>query len=233
LAPRGYVIAATPRTGSTLLCEALAATGAAGIPNEAFPREFRPEWCRRWGLPTTIATADYVREALRRGTTANGMCAFKIHWMHVGALAYELGVPAGQVLERLLPGAQFINIIRRDRRAQALSWFRALETGQWHRLPNTGNAQAPSLDPAAVRRLEARIAKQQAAWETYFAQNQIAPLTIEYEDLDRDHRHAVAKALRFLGLDPGLAQTVPPPRLARQADALTARWRAELELQPS
>src|SRR6476469_291598 len=40
---RSYLIASTPRSGSTLLCEALGATGVAGLPEEYYQEGLTPE----------------------------------------------------------------------------------------------------------------------------------------------------------------------------------------------
>lgn len=106
---RSYVVCATPRSGSTLLCETLESTGVAGRPREYFealketgvPRRPREYF---WGLrsPEVIrllpADAEIDREAerastwnrddyalhlaasLREGTTPNGIFGAKLMW---------------------------------------------------------------------------------------------------------------------------------------------------------
>ena len=229
MAAPAYVVASTPRSGSSLLCEGLSATRVAGFPAEPFaPGFFRRMWCELWGLDHSIGIDEYVRVALSRATSANGVTAFKIQWMHVDPLARELGCPTGDVLASLLPDAKFVNIVRRDRRAQALSWFRAIATNQWWRLDGAPQAQPPRLDPVAVQNLEAHIEHQQASWRAYFARRSVTPLVIEYEALDSDYRAVIAHVLEFLGLDSAPAAAIPKPRLSRQADAVTERWRRQL-----
>jgi hypothetical protein len=46
-----YVLCGTPRSGSTLLCEMLAATGVAGRPNSYFRQEDVEAWADAWGVP--------------------------------------------------------------------------------------------------------------------------------------------------------------------------------------
>jgi LPS sulfotransferase NodH len=224
-----YVIAATPRTGSNLLCEGLSATGVAGVPQEYFAPDFVTMWRSRWGLDASSGPGAFVETALRHGTSSNGVTAFKIQWMHVARLAGCLGLVEAEVLPTLLPGAAFVNTVRRDRRAQALSWFRAIETREWGRLAGSPAPPAPALDVEAMVRLEAHIAWQQAAWEAYFAAAEVVPLTVEYESLDADYRGQLSRVLRFLGLDASAAEAVPAPRLARQADDVTVRWRRQLD----
>jgi LPS sulfotransferase NodH len=108
---RSYLVCATPRSGSTLLCETLEQTGVAGCPREYFealketgvprrPREYfwglrSPEVIRL--LPPDaqldreaerVATwdrDDYARHlaaSLREGTTPNGIFAAKLMWSY-------------------------------------------------------------------------------------------------------------------------------------------------------
>ncbi|MBE9506501.1 MAG: hypothetical protein IMY86_00490, partial [Chloroflexi bacterium] len=47
-----YLICATNRSGSSLLCEALKNTGIAGRPEEYFWRDDEPFWSERWSVST-------------------------------------------------------------------------------------------------------------------------------------------------------------------------------------
>lgn len=120
---RSYLVCATPRSGSTLLCEALQSTGVAGCPREYFeelketgvPRRPREYF---WGLrspdvlrllpadsqldrsaekPTTWDRDHYERHldaSLQRGTTANGVFAAKLMWGYFGDfLELMRGIP--------------------------------------------------------------------------------------------------------------------------------------------
>jgi len=111
---QSYIVAATPRSGSTLLCEALAHTGIAGRPAEYFealrgtdtprqPRQYFDEVAPDLEalLPLTDQEpaeelaraetyADYLRWALEAGTTPNGVFGAKIMWGHVHDFAGRL-----------------------------------------------------------------------------------------------------------------------------------------------
>lgn len=224
-----YIVAATPRTGSSLLCEGLITTGVAGRPGEVFAPAFRSMWREHLALIGDTSFDDYLQAAVRHGTTDNGVYGLKLQWMHVSTLAREAGQsgPPARVLARLFPGSRFVNIVRRDRRAQALSWYRAEQTQEWWRWAGDPPpaVREPRLDVAAVRAIERAVDEQQAAWERYFAAHGIEPLVVEYESLVEDYRGEIGRVMEFLGLDAATAGAIPPPRLARQADELTARWR--------
>lgn len=218
---RTYIVAATPRTGSSLLCEGLWETEIAGRPGEVFAPDFRHLWYRHWMLNPNADFESYVRMAVLQGTTANGVFGFKIQWMHVAVLADDLGLPSQRMLDSVFPGAVFVNTVRGDRAAQARSWERAISTGEWWRFRDAPASASPRADPEEVRRLKAEIERQQSAWERYFDQRGIEPLTVRYEELDADYRGEVGRVLRFLELDASAAQELRPPRLVRQSDQHT------------
>lgn len=232
---KSYIIASSPRTGSYLLCEGLEACGVAGRPTEVFSPEFQGIWRHRWGLPGDVGFDSYFDCALRHGTTANGVYGLKIHWMHVDRLARQAGRPdAGDaIIEDLFPSARFVHIVRRDRRAQAISYFRAVETNEWWRIEGICNTQSngasATFDADAIFRLEAQLAWQEAQWRLYFEQRRMRPLVIEYEVLASDYRGQVARVLKYLGLDPSVSRRLSEPRLVRQADETTRRWRELLD----
>ena len=53
-----FILCATPRTGSTLMCDLLTATRVAGAPDSFFMRDPGPVWTAEWGLPARGAIGD-------------------------------------------------------------------------------------------------------------------------------------------------------------------------------
>jgi LPS sulfotransferase NodH len=230
---RNYIIAGTPRTGSSLLCEGLEKTGVAGRPAEVFAPDFRAPWFQRLGLPPDAPFSDYFAAARRHGTGPNGVYGVKIQHMHVRTLASFVGFAGDpdDVLELLFPEARYISIVRRDRRAQALSWFRAIQTNEWARTRAAAGEPAtpPEFDEASVKALERAAAEQQGHWDRYFATRGIEPLVVEYESLAASYCNEIARVLAFLRLDDSVAHLIPAPWLTRQADEVTRRWRMQMD----
>lgn len=225
-----YVVASTPRTGSSLLCAGLWASRVAGQPGEVFAPDFRAPWREHWGLPEDVSLSRYLSCVHAGGRTPNGVFGTKIQWMHVAPLAREAGLADGaDVFDALFGDVRFVNTVRRDRRAQALSWYRAISTGQWYRTAWQRTASTPETPSVeAIRFLEAEIDAQQHAWETYFGDARRARIEVVYEDLGEDYRGQVARVLAWLGLDVSAAAGLSSPHLLRQADDVTERWRHEL-----
>lgn len=90
----GYLICATPRTGSTLLCGLLRSTGVAGRPESYFRAPDEDSWDDRWELPRTghgsFDHRDYVRAAAAAGRTGNGVFAARVMWGTVGEMVAKL-----------------------------------------------------------------------------------------------------------------------------------------------
>ena len=227
-----YIIAATPRSGSNLLCEGLGACGIAGHPAEIFAPDYREPWHAAWGVASTAGFGAYFDAAISYGTGANGVYGMKIHWRDVPTISSEAGIDDGNGgggLLRLFPDARYINIVRDDRISQALSWYRAVATGQWWRTATMAVEPAPPIPQAEeVLRLAADIGRQQEAWEAFFERNRVQVTTVRYAELIGDFDRTISRTLSFLGLETPLDFRQPLPRIERQADDVTIGWREAL-----
>jgi LPS sulfotransferase NodH len=155
-----YLICATPRSGSTLLCEALKATGVAGRPEEYFEavaatgRPPRPEDYLA-GLEddealallgdaappappaySSLAGVGHYDEHLRRvyewGTTPNGVFGAKLMWDHLGRLQTLVADrPPRELLTELFGQPRYVWVRRADVVRQAISLWRAMQTQSW------------------------------------------------------------------------------------------------------
>lgn len=219
-----YVIATGPRSGSNLLCEALAQTGIAGKPAE-LGLKFRGD----------VPLDEYVRVRLRAFTTANGVSGVKLFWGQLQRMVreYHFASDTDSLLNYFFPEAKYIRLVRRDRRAQAISLYRAMATNEFRRRVGVVNRQVtgpdPEFDGNAIRRLENMIDRHEAAWRESFRRRGIVPLMLEYESLMNQRSDEVARVLGFIGQDPDAALTIPEPRLLRQADSKTEEWRRLLD----
>jgi LPS sulfotransferase NodH len=246
-----YLVCATPRSGSTLLCETLRDTGVAGNPLEFF--EALPET----GVPRrpldylaglddasarsliadtpphdvpwysdTRGIADY-REHLERvrrwGTTENGVFGAKIMWAHLADLGRRLGeADLHALVDAELDRPRFVWVRRADKVRQAVSLWRAMQTQSW-RAENEPTAGEPQYSYAAIHHLVAMLEAYDNAWVRFFAGASGAVLQLTYEDIAVDLGGALARTLEHIG--------VPPPRdalcvpsMRRQADERSDAW---------
>src|SRR5579862_3634810 len=136
VANNAYVICTAPRTGSSLLAEALASTGRAGRPKEYFDiyKQNERNWMKRFGIQRE---KDYLEKVIAAGTTPNGVFGMKLHWHQIPALASKFAAaaeskaaPAGEIaLDELLqdrfPAVHYLWLLRRNKLAQGISYYRA------------------------------------------------------------------------------------------------------------
>jgi LPS sulfotransferase NodH len=242
---RSYLVAASQRSGTTLLCRALAATGVAGNPDEYFlavDDEAMPGWST-WEdgpygqLLGSRDRADFLRGVLQLGTTPNGVFGAKLMWNNVpSALAklaevvgYE-GLGRAEALHRLLPGLCLVHVVRRDRVAQAVSWMRASQDEIWV-APRNGEPQPPSAephyDPALIAGLLGIIERSEHGWRALASDLGVEPLEVTYEELTTPDTYTstVLKVVEHVaGAGAAKVAVVPPPPTVRQADEQNRRW---------
>jgi trehalose 2-sulfotransferase len=222
-----YLVCATPRSGSTLLCAGLTRTGVAGRPEEYFealPHSGLPRQPREYldGLPEARALppvrheappppfAERLAAARREATTPNGVFGAKVMWSYAAPVLEALGAD---------PDLRYVLVRRRDKLRQAISLWRAIQTQQWNADDSVGGE--PVYSRNAIEFLREQVAADEAAWERWLARRD--PLALCYEDFAERPGDAVAAVLAHLGVDApaGVAET---PALRRQSDALTEDW---------
>lgn len=225
---RSYVIASTPRSGSTLLCDLLLATGRLGVPTEYFNnKDAVKATAERLGLPHPPPIDGYLREVRRRRTSANGVFGTKLHFHQA---AERLPHP---VFRRFLAESRFVWLRRRDLLAQSISLALAWQTDRWF-VPADGAAAAeppkdePPISYTSLTRAMSLIQGENAYWGFFFQANRIEPLLIDYEAMLDRPAAAVSAVLTLVGESPEHEVRLDKARFGRQADQRNARVRAEI-----
>jgi LPS sulfotransferase NodH len=199
---RAYLVCATPRSGSTLLCEMLVSSGVAGRPAEhietlrllgrpAEPREYFAGVKDRDMLellpvsappqPHHVPVEERLAAVLRHATTPNGVFGTKVMWGYFGDLQERLAeLPelaalddAGR-LARVFGDVRYIHVSRQDHVAQAVSMWRALQTRAWR--AENDDAVEPVYSFAAIDHLVRTLDAHDDAWRGWFAEHGIEPL---------------------------------------------------------
>src|ERR1051326_2222150 len=184
-----YLVCGTPRSGSSLLCEALTNTDIAGRPEEYFQPANEIIWKERWGTSTY---AEYLSHTIEQCTTPNGIFGVKMMWGyfdHFLQNVYQIPdykrrkIPVHRMLQNIFPNLHYIWIKRRDTLRQAVSHAKALQTNQWViRGENSCPAHKPEFSFMQIDFIAQEIHAHNAAWRRFFAQRRIQPLIITYED---------------------------------------------------
>ena len=236
-----YIICGTPRSGSTLLCEMLAASGVAGRPNSYFRAQDLVYWADRWGVPHPdgVDTADFDRaylDAMRReGSSGTGIFGLRLMAASVadaGRRLDRMAGSAGDVATRFAEAfgpLLYIHLSRGDTVAQAVSLVRAEQSGLWHLaadgrvLEGAAELRPMVYDGDRIATLVREMTRDNAAWNAFFAAHALQPLRLTYEAVTADPQAALAQVLAALGQDSDIAKTVAVPT-AKMASGTSRQW---------
>ncbi len=244
---KSYIICGTPRSGSTLLCDVLAATKAAGAPDSFFMRDVDPVWARAWDLPERSDLSDaaygaaYLAAAIKAGSGQTGVFGLRLMRENLGDVARMIdavypGLASDRARLRAAFGeVLFVHLSRADKLAQAVSLIKAEQSGLWHIGPDGSEAerlsppQKPRYDFARIRAVVAELQALDAAWLHWFAAQGIAPLRISYDSLAADPVAEVARICAALGVVEPVAASLRPG-VAKLADAVSTDWMRQYRL---
>lgn len=228
--PLSYIVCATPRTGSTLLCDLLTLTGVAGRPESYFREPDRRRWADVFGVAYddngVVEYRAFAAGALTTGTTPNGVFAARVMWGNLPGMMRGLD-PHSQrasdldALQDAFGELRFLHLRRRDVVGQAVSWARAEQTAYWQ-YGDTAQGE-PRLDLHQIDRLVRQIEEDNDAWESWFTAQKVDPFSVEYESVSSDPNKTVRAVLSWIGVTPP-AEWVPVSPHERQADGLNADW---------
>ena len=210
---RSILLASTFRSGSTYVAELLRQNGIIGLSLE----KFNMIW--KVSAAPDKAFARAVDEIAR--INENGVFAAKIMWPHKTNLARCLRLERAQssLLAESFPDPRWIWVKRRDKVRQAISFWRARQSGRWHVFDGSVEP-AIAYDFDEIRECYREMLLHDVCWGDFFAQTGIAPFVVEYEDLKDDLPAQIAAMLDFAGRPAG-AQIVTQVRLKQQRDTLT------------
>ena len=234
-----YFICCSERTGSTLLGNALISTGMAGRPRSYFNRvaHYNPRFQKLLG----DAKDDdrYLDRVMVAATTPNKVFGGKVHWEHLLNLLAKVDRAspperaALSPLDRLqahFPDLRFVWLTRRNAVARAISHYRVTKTNRWQIdarwvTDDAGGEGEPGFDFDEIDAFVRKGEVEDARWRQFFAEQDIAPLELVYEEMIEDLESAVRCVLVFLGL-PADKIALAPPNLRRQADDRSREWEA-------
>ncbi|MCA9705640.1 MAG: hypothetical protein KDK70_07325 [Myxococcales bacterium] len=225
---QSLVLCMTPRSGSALLCDYITQLEVAGRPGEYFLADSWDDLLARHGARDAHELLARIVEA---GTGDNGVFALKIG-IGGGVLGYlrrAVEAVAGDGgldgLWSALGPPTFVWLTRRDKVRQAISWWRAIRSGQWQSTKPAGTELA-AVEHDAVTHLLRELAHREAAWDRFFEELGVVPITVVYEDWIRRREDTLRGLCRALGVVPASIPT--DSELQRQADDRSERWRAEV-----
>ncbi|MBA2595174.1 MAG: hypothetical protein H0V00_00925 [Chloroflexia bacterium] len=245
--PPNYLVLATPRSGSTLLGQGLQATGVAGDPKEFFGHKMA-FWMERWGTPTLPA---YTARLIQVRATPNGVFGAKLLYgqlQHLERTARQdpelADLPLAEIMTRLFPHLHWVWVTRDDKVRQAISWFKARQTGVWGqdrgrdtvKLGAAWRRGDEPLQPGelvfhydGIAALFRQAEAEDAAIGRFFADSGIEPFHVVYGEFSPRYEETVFDLLRWLGVESPSDLKLPRPRTTKLADDRTEEWVAHFQ----
>lgn len=173
---KAIIILSEGRSGTTYLASRINGVGTMGKIDEWFD------------LPPTVAGASarafeaLYAQIIGAGSTDNGQFGLKLFPRHLYAIQIIYGV---DLLSRLAEDYELLLLFieRRDRALQAISFSRAMQSGQW---TSASKAKAPTpvtYDFAQLCRLYFLIGESYDFWRSYLAAKQFDHVHAYYEDI--------------------------------------------------
>jgi LPS sulfotransferase NodH len=224
-----YTIWFTQRTGSTLLCQTLEATEVAGR-----PKEWLHDWLETHRLDHPVELQNHLWES---GSTSNRVFGSKHSFCepHFSQLIQlfrkfptcpDRETNRAKIWEYAFPHHKHIFMTRRNKVRLAISWWKAIQTQEWHRFADAP-AKAVDLSNAysfdAIHHLYDECSMREAGIQEFFSEGNIVPLTLVYEDFVQEYEKTVRKILDCLELDT-IEMNIPWPGLAPTADDVSEAW---------
>jgi len=229
-----YLVCATQRSGSTLLCRLLAETRVAGMgASRVGGYEHLVELvgdvapARDWSeFDLGTCLADYFE----RSRSPNGVGGFKLMWSHVMLVARAqraVGKPVkpSDLFNQMPPGTLFVWLSRRDVLRQAISLTRAVQTQCWTTKSHSDFPGRASFDYLRIISSERWLKAHNESWRQFFAQpDSPKALEVFYEDLVRNPQRELRRILEYIGVEAPEQIEGPDSASQRSANGMSDEW---------
>ena len=208
-----YMIAATPRSGSTFLCMTLWKTGVLGAPMEYL----NPGNGWMTARANSVGPVKYWEETVRRRTSPNGVFGFKMF----PSLYSDLATTFPALLPCIQADAVFF-LRRRDVVAQAVSYYKAITTKSWFQDVNHTGPVEYSFE--GIREAKEMLETQYGMWDKIFEIADVHPHEVVYEEALRSKEETLSyikSVLKVRDCDEVLNKLTLPKV---QANDVSRRW---------
>jgi trehalose 2-sulfotransferase len=192
---RRYVVAFTPRSGSSWLTELLAKTKLLGQPNEWLNPKIVARLLERYPCGSV---AEYLRVLPSFHSTRNHVFGIEASFYQ-----YQLAARLVDWEEHFPPVATpHVYLYRLDLVAQAISLYKAVSSGYFHSVQTPKAAvQAPEYNAEMITKWLVHILDQEFQWRLYFRKRKIVPLTLAYEELSLGPEYSIRRLAHHVGVE--------------------------------
>ncbi|MGB5687364.1 MAG: Stf0 family sulfotransferase, partial [Candidatus Electrothrix sp.] len=174
---------------------------------------------------------------LQEGSTAKGVFGVKVmmgnrYFGHfVGKLSElpeceEEGIRISEMMEGVFPNLHYIWVTRRNKVLQAISWWRAIQSGKWfwrgEELPTTDKKQDFNFE--SIDYLVQELVMREASWQEFFTEGGIKPYVVVYEDFVSAYEDVALDIVDYLGIPISQDIVFENRSLIKQSDSKSEEW---------
>ena len=235
---RNYLVCATHRSGSNLVCQALWHTDLCGRPQEFFSPTRAEHIAKEHDLISDPARdyPAYLEELIRSRRTDNGVFGGKIMWAHLKHFrAGTLGEQPASTSDADLLRQHFGDDVRciwarrEDKLRQAISMWKAKQTNIYNSIQTSANerpapAKQPEYDFDEIKKILSRFEKEEANWKNFFEEHAFPHRAVTYETFVDRYQEETRELVDFLGVEPPQDFRVAPTTYTRLADSTNDEW---------
>ncbi len=191
-----YILAITPRSGSSFFADVLSKTKVLGIPREFLSQGILHHLSNK--VPARTPD-EYLKNVVKVWQTRNKVCGIKASWFQFRNLYDILDNKA------IISEYRYIYLTRSNLELQAVSLYKATESNLFHSIAKHKQESLEKLnkleyDFEKINYWYQHIVVQEQGWEDFFSLNDIQPLCITYEDIESNWRFLVKQVGIFVGL---------------------------------
>ncbi len=188
-----YLIAMTPRSGSSWLTELIVTTNVAGNPEEWF-NHYHLDGILKIYQCTTLK--DYLRCIKGAQSTPNDVFGLEATFYQLNLLLE--GCAFSEIFNNSL---KVIYLTRNNFIKQGISLYKAIISDRYHAHQNLIDIPEIPYDAEKIKYWILHILHQEYYWERLFLKEKIAPLRISYEQLVAAPQSCVQQILDCIGVE--------------------------------
>ncbi|MFT5106179.1 MAG: LPS sulfotransferase NodH, partial [Pseudoalteromonas tetraodonis] len=231
--PKNYLVCATHRSGSNLVCQALWHTDLCGRPQEFFSPTRAEHIAKEHQLSANPATdyPAYLSELISSRRTDNGVFGGKMMWAHLKHFrASTLGDQAETTTTAELIRQHFGDDVRciwarrEDKLRQSISMWKAKQSNIYNSIQTSANerpepTKQPEFDFDEIKKILTRFEKEEASWKNFFEENHFPHRAVTYETFVTRYQEEARELVDFLGIGIPPEFSVAPTTYTKLADS--------------
>lgn len=225
-----------------MLCDLLKSTQLLGDPKSFYRPQSIDNWKKRLSIEVDQSVdlaafeRTYLQKILIAGRGGTDRFSMRImqanlqHMMSKLALIFPDEHDDRSLINKAFGGTKFLYLERLNKIEQAISYYRAEQSGLWHKFANGDDRERelpqqtePTYNFQKISKLVHELEIAEIGWQQWFKGANIAYVHITYEALSDDPKTVMASTLKQLELDLSCTEFLSFDT-SKLADNLSHKW---------